>query len=102
MIASGGATQSDLWMQLHADITGKPIVIPEEQQAVSLGSAIAGAVAAGMYGSLGEAAAAMVRFARTIEPDSAVTERYRIYVDQYEATYEALKGLSHELTATIE
>ncbi|MCG8478120.1 MAG: hypothetical protein MI724_03420, partial [Spirochaetales bacterium] len=59
MIASGGATQSDLWMQLHADITGKPIVIPEEQQAVSLGSAIAGAVAADMYGSLGEAAAAM-------------------------------------------
>ena len=102
MIASGGATQSDLWMQLHADITGKPIVIPEEQQAVSLGSAIAGTVAAGMYPSLRDAAAAMVRFARTVEPNGAVTEQYRRYVDQYEATYEALKDLSAELVGSAE
>jgi ribulose kinase len=102
MIASGGATSSDLWMQLHADITGVPIVIPEEQQAVSLGSAIAATVAAGMYPSLREAADAMVRIARRIEPDPAVTEVYRTYVDQYEGTYDALKDLSAELVASLE
>ncbi len=30
IIACGGATMSDLWMQIHADVIGKPIVIPEE------------------------------------------------------------------------
>lgn len=102
MIASGGATQSELWMQLHADITGTPIVIPAEQQAVSLGSAIAGTVAAGIHGSLTEAADRMVSFVRTIEPDAKLTDRYAIYVDQYEATYEALKDLSAELVEAAE
>lgn len=102
MIASGGATQSDLWMQIHADVTGIPIVIPAEQQAVSLGSAIAGAVAAGMFSSLGEAAGAMVRFARTVQPNPTVTQAYRAYVDQYEATYQALKDLSAELVRGID
>ena len=102
LVASGGATRSDLWMRIHADVTGVPIVIPAEQEAVSLGSAIAGAVASGMYGSLAEAASAMVRFACTIEPNPAVTDRYRCYVDQYQATYEALKELSGQLVQTID
>ncbi len=102
VIASGGATQSDLWMQIHADVIGKPIVIPTEQQAVSLGSAIAGTVAAGIFDSLREAASAMVSFDHTVEPNPAVASRYSTYVDQYEATYEALKDLSAELVAELE
>ena len=69
--------------------------------AVSLGSAVAGAAAAQWFASVQEAAGAMVRPGRRIDPDPAVTEVYRSYVDQYEATYQALQTLSEELVRTI-
>jgi len=97
IIACGGATQSDLWMQITADVTGKRIAIPEEQQAVSLGSAIAATVGAGIHADIQSAADAMVRTAKVVEPDGENTRRYAEYVHQYEATYEALKEESHRL-----
>jgi ribulose kinase len=99
LIACGGATQSDLWMQIHADVCGKRIAIPEEPQAVALGSAIAGSVAAGMYSDLSSAAESMVRVRKVVEPDLHAHERYRAYVGQYEETYESLKEASHRLVA---
>ena len=101
LIACGGATQSSLWMQIHADVSGKRIAIPEEQQAVTLGSAIAGSVAGGMYGDLSSAAAAMVRVQRVVEPNAQAHERYRPYVSQYEETYEALKEPSRRLVRSL-
>jgi FGGY-family pentulose kinase len=101
LIACGGATQSDLWMQIHADVSGMPITIPEEQQAVTLGSGIAAAVAAGMHPSLTAAADAMVRTARVVEPNAAAHARYDGMVGQYEATYEGLKEASHRLVKSI-
>ncbi|MFP4611848.1 MAG: FGGY-family carbohydrate kinase [Spirochaetaceae bacterium] len=97
IIACGGATQSDLWMQIHADVTGKQITIPEEQQAVSLGSGILATVAAGIYPDMKAAAEKMVRIAKTIQPNKKNTENYKEYVRQYEATYEALKNESKRL-----
>jgi len=101
LIACGGATQSDLWMQIHADVCGKRIAIPEEQQAVTLGSAIAGSVAAGMYRDLPSAAEAMVRVRSVVEPDLRAHERYREYVGQYVQTYESLKEASHRLVTSL-
>ena len=101
IIACGGATQSDLWMQIHADVTGKPITIPKEQQAVCLGSAIAATVGAGIYPTVQDAANRMVRTARRIEPNVQNTASYREYVDQYIATYDALKDHSKRLVAAV-
>lgn len=101
IIACGGATQSDLWMQINADVTGKPISIPAEQQAVSLGAAIAATVVAGMYGDLREAADAMVSVAKRIEPIMQNHELYKEYVDQYDATYHALKDHSRTLVESV-
>ena len=102
IIACGGATKSELWMQIMADATGKRITIPAEQEAVSLGSAIAGMVAAGMYPSLQAAADATVRTARTVQPVPERTESYREYIRQYAATYESLAEESRRLVATLE
>lgn len=102
IIVCGGATQSDLWMQIHADVTGKSFTIPEEQQAVSLGSAIAGAMGAGIYPDLQSGANAMVRVAKIIQPNPENTEKYREYVKQYIATYENLKDESARLVKTVE
>ncbi|MFP4374645.1 MAG: FGGY-family carbohydrate kinase [Spirochaetaceae bacterium] len=101
IIACGGATQSDLWMQIHADATGKPITIPEEQQAVSLGSGILATVAAGIYPDMKSAADKMVRVAKKVEPNPKNTEVYAEYVRQYEATYDALKDDSKRLVEYV-
>jgi FGGY-family pentulose kinase len=100
IVACGGATQSDLWMKIHADVSGMRIEIPEEQQAVTLGSAIAAAVAAGIHPDLPTAAEEMVRVARVVEPDPAAHARYGTFVDQYAETYESLKDPSRRLAQT--
>lgn len=102
IITCGGATQSDLWMQIHADVTGKKITIPAEQQAVSLGSAIAATVGAGIYDDLQQAADHMVTIKKVIEPIAEHHEAYKEYVHQYEATYEHLKDDSKRLVSTLD
>jgi ribulose kinase len=101
IIACGGATKSELWMQIMADVTGKRISIPKEQEAVSLGSAIAGMVAAGIYPDIRSAADATVQTAKTVDPNLENTEYYKEYVRQYVATYEKLADESKKLVATI-
>ncbi|MBU8913287.1 MAG: hypothetical protein KOO61_04635 [Spirochaetales bacterium] len=97
IIACGGATQSDLWMQITADVTGRPITIPKDQQAVSLGSAMAATVPAGIYPSVAEAAAGMSETEKQIDPNPDAHRAYGEYVRQYAATYAALKDESARL-----
>jgi D-ribulokinase len=59
MVIGGGAGRSSLVRQIMADTTGLAVALPETQEPVLLGSAMLGAVAAGAYGSISEAMAAM-------------------------------------------
>lgn len=86
----GGPSRSALWMQIHADVTGKPIALPQEPESVLLGSAMLAALGAGLYPSLHEAAAAMSATASHILPDSGKHAIYRKLLKRYVATYEAL------------
>ena len=49
LFVTGGGTKNPLWLQEHADATGLTLVLPEEPEAVLLGSAILAAVGAGIY-----------------------------------------------------
>ncbi len=102
LVACGGPTRSDLWMQIHADVTGKQVTIPEEQQAVALGCAILATVGAGIYDSIVEAAGQMVKINKVIEPDMTNHAEYRFYVDQYVKTYESLKDESKKTVQRLE
>jgi len=44
IVAAGGATKSDLWMQIHADVANVPISFTRVGDAPALGSAILAAV----------------------------------------------------------
>jgi len=60
LYACGGIAEKDeLMMQIYADVTGREIRISGSPQAPALGSAIFGAVAAGAFDSVSEAAARM-------------------------------------------
>lgn len=86
----GGPSRSALWMQIHADVTGKPIALPREPESVLLGSAMLAALGAGLYSSLHEAAAAMSGTASYILPDMGKHAIYKKLLGRYIATYEAL------------
>ncbi|NOZ72751.1 MAG: xylulose kinase, partial [Chloroflexi bacterium] len=49
MVAAGGPTKSALWMQIHADVSNTPITLTTVPDGPALGSAIIGAVAAGLF-----------------------------------------------------
>jgi FGGY-family pentulose kinase len=93
VVAAGGATKSRLWLQIHADVANVPIVLTEVADGPALGSAILGAVAAGLYPDVERAAATMVRVRDRIEPNREAHDAYRFYVDQYIATYPRLQDL---------
>ena len=97
IIAGGGATRSELFMQIYADVLGKALYVTAEPEASLLGSAIAAAVGAQLYPSLAEAARAMVATAGVYQPDPARHVQYGFYLDNYRETYRRLKDL---MTAT--
>lgn len=56
----GGATHNPLWLREYADVTGCDIHLMQEEDAVTLGSAINGAVASGAFTDFPSACRAMV------------------------------------------
>ena len=97
IVVCGGACNSRLWLQIHADVTGLPLRTTEVPEAACLGSAILGAVAADSFSSLPEASAAMVSAADVVEPASGIADVYDFYLERYNGTYRALKDEMHEV-----
>jgi FGGY-family pentulose kinase len=95
IFAGGGGAQSQLWMQIHADVLGQPIYLSQDPQACALGSAIVAATHAGLWDDLESAARAMVKIDRTIEPNRAHRTVYDNLFGEYQATYDALRPLMH-------
>ncbi|MCL2856114.1 MAG: FGGY family carbohydrate kinase [Oscillospiraceae bacterium] len=83
----GGTTNSDLFMQIHADVSNVTIHVPENPQAPTLGSAILAAKAAGFYDTVDQATTAMVRYAKTIRPNPENHEKYKAIFAQYQKAY---------------
>ncbi len=69
---TGGGARSKLWKQLHADVLGRAVAVPENPEA-AVGMAI---LAAAGRGSLAETARRMVRFAGVIEPQPESATHY--------------------------
>ncbi|WP_277049502.1 FGGY-family carbohydrate kinase [Ruania albidiflava] len=101
IVACGGVSRSRPWMQMHADVLGVPITLTREGEATVLGAGIFAATGAGLYGSVPEAAAAMVHPAETIEPDAQRHEQYRFFVDRYIEAFPQMRESMHALAAHI-
>lgn len=75
--AIGGGAGSARWMQLHADVLGTPIRVPQVSEATGLGAALLAGYGTGCYHSLHEAVSQVIRFKAMYEPQPARAERYR-------------------------
>jgi xylulokinase len=87
---TGGPAESSFLNQLKADITGRPVLLPAQRDAELLGLAVLGAAAQGKYGSVQEAAAALVRIQETFHPQDPAA-RYAQPFEMYRDLYRALK-----------
>lgn len=72
----GGGRRNDFWLQLKADVTGRPVEAVETDELTLLGAALLGGVGSGVYASLEEAQRATRHHLRTFEPDPDRTELY--------------------------
>jgi ribulose kinase len=98
LFAGGGGAKSRLWVQIHADVLGRPVILPRDAEACALGSALVAAVHSGHYPSLDAAARNMVQIGRVVEPQAANKQVYDYYYGKYLATYPALRALMHEMS----
>jgi xylulokinase len=98
--AIGGASRSRVWMQVAADVLGRPVAITSVTEGAALGAALMGARAAGIAGT-DAALEEIVRRAASVEatldprPEHAraYDERFAVYRDLYPRT----RDLSHAL-----
>ena len=84
LILTGGATKSEYWCQLRADILGRPVALPENSEP-ALGMAV---LAAGPGRDVADVAAEMVRIRVRIDPRPGSADRfaaaYLRFVDELE------------------
>ena len=100
IIIAGGTTRSKLWLQMHADVTNKPVVLCENIDAPLLGCAILGAVVAGVHDSVQDAVKAMVRESRRVTPNADAAEKYeRIYNEVYTKLSPSVQPLVHSIAS---
>jgi ribulose kinase len=90
IMASGGGTKNPIFVQEHANATGCAMLLPEESEAMLLGSAMMGTVAAGVYESLPEAMNAMSRIGKTVTPQTNEIKHY------YDRKYQVFREMYHD------
>jgi FGGY-family pentulose kinase len=87
MFVTGGGTKNPLWLQEHADATGCKIILPQEPEAVLLGSAVLAATAAGLYPDIYAAMQNMNRAGTVVKPRRETQKyhkaKYKIFKDLY-------------------
>lgn len=93
IIATGGGARSKFWSQLYADITGIPILLPENQETACLGAAIAAAVEGGFYDSYESASNKVVKIVKEYKPrkNTMYEKQYKQYRYLYDAMIESSK-----------
>lgn len=87
---TGGASRSEVWMQMFADAMGIPVELVEEEESGAKGTAMLAAVAIGVYSNIAEAYENMKARSRILKPD---TSRYALYQKKYERFKEFVKAI---------
>jgi gluconokinase len=89
---SGGFTRSELWVQILADITGKPLAIVRSDDASALGAALTAMKANGLmdeYPSISEST-------RMFLPNAENTVVYETHFEIFKDLYSDLKSTMHK------
>lgn len=94
----GGASRSELWCQIKADVLGRRVVtLANTQDAAALGAAMLAGVGAGVWESVSQAAEGLGELDRVFEPNPANRAVYDEALAKYEILLKAIEPVSKEL-----
>ena len=91
LISVGGASNSRVWTQIKADITGKTIHVPLSDHATTLGAALLAGVGTGVYQNFVEAVEKTVHIQRTHHPAAKNHAYYKNLFQLYLELYQKLR-----------
>jgi len=94
---TGGGSKSDYWLQLKADITGRECVRLNVSESGCQAAAMLAGVQAGIYDSVQDAVAALVREKRSFEPRQAEHARYQEQFAVYREVWPAVREVVHKM-----
>jgi xylulokinase len=97
MYAVGGGAKSNRWLQLKADITGKPIICLDITESGCLGAAIQAGIACGLFSTRDEALKRLVKQGQRFDPDPSEGEQYEEAFKLYQEIYHTVKPISKTL-----
>ena len=87
---AGGATKSEVWCQMLADVSGLPVRIPALADLACVGAAIIAGVGAKTYASAEDGYTSFAVSERVIYPRPEMTERYAPLLKKYKEIAAAL------------
>jgi L-xylulokinase len=90
---TGGASTSDYWSQLFADVLDRRVEITTANESGALGAAQLAGVAGGVYADLDEAVGRTVSVARAYEPRPEHVARMGLAYDRYQRAIVALGSI---------
>jgi len=97
ILAVGGGTQNDLWMQLVSDIVNIELAIPQQLIGASYGDAFMAAVGVGLFKDLTEITR-WVKNKKVVSPNPEVNKQYALNYKIFRDLYNATKSLMHDLS----
>jgi xylulokinase len=96
--AIGGGARSKRWLELKANVTGIPVVVPRITEAASWGAAMLAGKGVGVFSNLVEVAENSLQFAARFTPDleqhALHAQRYSLYKELYPTLIPLLRRLS--------
>lgn len=87
----GGGAKSPLWKMMVANILNMTVETPEAEEGPAMGGAMLAAVGCGVFASVEEAAAKIVKVRETLDPDPEIAARYEEKYQLFRKMYPALK-----------
>jgi len=100
LIVVGGAAQSDLWMQIIADVTNRPVRTIDEDVEAAMGASLLAAYGAGLV-SADDVRRGWVTLVPRAAPRAAATAVYDRLYKSYKELYPALKPTMHALSDLV-
>jgi xylulokinase len=91
MVITGGGSKSKLWSQMLADLYECPVSGMQSDEGAALGAALLAAVGAGLYSTVQEACAAVVKRGRTLTPGEGKKAAYDPFFALYKKLYLTMK-----------
>lgn len=93
IILGGGGVHISLWPQILSDIMNTEILISENMDASTIGAAIIGGKACGMFQDVEKVSKKIMRIQKVVHPNRKSTEQYDALYHRYLHCYQVLRSI---------